>query len=223
MAVENAAQIWQSRLIKHGLDEVQRLATLTALKPRARRFIFLRHGETEGNAKRVYQPADIPLNPTGEAQAKRAAEYLREHPVERILASDMRRAWQTAQAAAEMVGAPVTPEPRLRERWFGDLIGTSSMDLDWRKEPPNGESLPEFILRTQAGIQAALDTDASTLLVAHGGSLYVLVYSLGAQLLEQHIANATPLLFQYEEDARSWRISNIAPQSVTAGYRRTTD
>jgi probable phosphoglycerate mutase len=223
MEAEDAVRVWQSRLIKHGLDEVQRLATKRPLRPRARRFMFLRHGETEGNAKRVYQPADIPLNATGQAQARLAAQYLRAHPVERILASDMRRAWQTAQAAAEMVGAPIIAEPRLRERWFGDLIGTSSKDLDWRHEPPNGETLQDFIARTQAGFHQALDTDAPTLLVAHGGSLYVLVFSLGAELLEQHIANATPLLFEYDEPAGCWSISNIAPESVTAEYRRTTD
>ena len=122
-----------------------------------------------------------------------------------------------------MVGAPVIAEPRLRERWFGDLVGTSSVDLDWRNEPPNGESLHEFVSRTQAGFNAALDTDAATLLVAHGGSLYVLVFSLGANLLEQHIANATPLLFEYEVRTDCWRISNIAPSSVTAGYRTTAD
>lgn len=223
MTADDAFEIWQSRLRKHGLDEVRRLATARPLKPRARRFIFLRHGETEGNAQRIYQPPDIPLNPTGQAQARRAAEYLREHPIERILASDMRRAWETAQAAAEMVGAPVIPEPRLRERWFGDLVGTPSMDLDWRNEPPNGESLQEFVLRTQAGVYDALDTDASTLLVAHGGSLYVLVFSLGADLLERHIANATPLLFERDPDADRWHISNIAPKHVTAGYRSTAD
>ena len=135
----------------------------------------------------------------------------------------MRRAWETALAAAEMVRAPVIPEPRLRERWFGDLVGTSSTDLDWRNEPPNGESLQQFVVRTQAGFLDALDTEASTLLVAHGGSLYVLVFSLGAELLERHIANATPLLFEYESDTDSWRISNIAPQQVTAAYRTTAD
>jgi broad specificity phosphatase PhoE len=135
----------------------------------------------------------------------------------------MQRAWQTAQAAAEVVGAPVIAEPRLRERWFGDLIGKSSKDLDWRKEPPNGESLRDFVARTQDGLNASLESDGSTLLVAHGGPLYVLVFSLGADLLEQHIANATPLLFEYDVVASRWRISNIAPAHVTAGYRTTAD
>lgn len=223
MTADKALQVWQSRLIRHGLDEVQRLAAARPLQPRARRFIFLRHGETEGNAQRVYQGAEIPLNPTGLAQARRAAEYLCAHPVGRILASDMRRAWQTAQAAAEIVRAPLIAEPRLRERWFGDLIGKSSQDLDWRNEPPNGECLSDFVARTQAGLNDALDTEESTLLVAHGGPLYVLIFSLGAELLEQHISNATPLLFEYEATASRWRISNIAPAQVTAGYRNTAD
>jgi broad specificity phosphatase PhoE len=223
VTADKAAQIWQSRLVKHGLDEVQRLAGAQLLRPRARRFIFLRHGETEGNARRVYQPPEIPLNTRGVEQARIAAEYLKGHAVERIFASDMRRAWQTAQAAAETVGAPVIAEPRLRERWFGDLVGTSSMDLDWRHEPPNGESLREFIARTRAGLSDALDADIPTLLVAHGGSLYVLVYSLGAELLEQHIANATPLLFEFEAESSRWRISNIVPNHLTAKYRTTAD
>jgi broad specificity phosphatase PhoE len=223
MTADKALQNWQVRLAKHGLDEVRRIARTRPLKPRARRFLFLRHGETEGNAKRIYQHAEIPLNPVGLEQARRAADYLRHHPVERILASDMRRAWQTAQAAAEIVGAPLIAEPRLRERWFGDLVGTPSHDLDWRNEPPNGETLRDFVARTQSGLSDALDTDASTLVVAHGGSLYVLVYSLGAELLEQHISNATPLLFELEVHTSRWHISNIAPEHVTAGYRSTAD
>ncbi|MHB8667970.1 MAG: histidine phosphatase family protein [Burkholderiales bacterium] len=202
---------------------MQRLAAAQPLQPRARRFVFLRHGETEGNAQRVYQHPEIPLNATGLEQAKLAAEYLREYSVGRILASDMRRAWQTAQAAAEVVRAPVTAEPRLRERWFGDLIGTPSHNLDWRNEPPNGESLRDFVARTQAGLKDALDTDTSTLLVAHGGPLYVLVFSLGADLLERHIANATPLLFEREAQTSRWRIRNIAPERVTAAYRSSAD
>ena len=210
-------------MTSHGLDELRRLAQTRPLQPRARRFFFLRHGETEGNAQRLYQSPETPLNPTGLAQARRAAEYLRAHPVGRILASDMQRAWQTAQAAAEIVRAPVIAEPRLRERWFGDLTGTSSLNLDWRNEPSNGESLREFVLRTQAGLNDALDVETATLVVAHGGPLYVLVFSLGAELLEQHIANATPLLFEYQTETSRWRISNIAPEHVTAGYRTTAD
>jgi probable phosphoglycerate mutase len=223
MTADDAPKSWQSRLLEHGLDQVRRLAAERPLQLRARRFIFLRHGETEGNVQRVYQRPDTPLNATGLAQAGRAAEYLRGQTVERILASDMRRAWQTAQAVAETVSAPVIAEPRLRERWFGDLIGTSSAGLDWRNEPPNGELLRDFVVRTQDGIRDALDTEAPTLLVAHGGPLYVLVFSLNVDLLEQHAANATPLLFEYEAAAGRWHISNIVPKHITAGYRTTAD
>lgn len=223
MSADRATQVWQSRLVRHGLDEVRRMAQTRPLRPRARRFIFLRHGETEGNARRVYQTPEIPLNSTGLEQARRAAEHLRPHPVSRIYASDMRRAWQTALAAAEAVRAPLIAEPRLRERWFGDLVGKSSVDLDWRHEPPNGETLRDFVMRTQDGFNDALDTDALTLLVAHGGPLYVLVFSLGADLLEQHIANATPLLFEHEVQTGGWSISTILPEELTSSYRTTAD
>ncbi|TSA12579.1 MAG: histidine phosphatase family protein [Betaproteobacteria bacterium] len=223
MKTDETSTDWQSRLVKHGLVELRRLAAATPLRPRARRFLFLRHGETEGNAKRIYQSVETPLNAVGLGQAQRAAEYLRALPVQRIVASDMRRAWQTAEAAIAIVRAPVTAESRLRERWFGDLVGQSSRDLDWRIEPPNGETLRDFILRTQDGLNHALDTEESTLVVSHGGPLYVLVYSLGAELLERHIANATPLLFEFEVHSGRWIISNVAPEHVTAGYRATTD
>src|SRR5665647_1665770 len=54
MTADNALEIWQSRLRKHGLDEVRRLAGARPIEPRARRFIFLRHGETEGNARHPF-------------------------------------------------------------------------------------------------------------------------------------------------------------------------
>ena len=56
---------------------------------------------------------------------------------------------------AEVIARPhkLTPLPEdgLRERWFGDLVGTPSHDHDWREDPPNGETLHAFVTRTQAG------------------------------------------------------------------------
>lgn len=101
MSEKVASEDWQSRLTNQCLDEIRRLAAERPLQRCAQRFMFLRHGETEGNAWRVYQPPDIPLNQRGLGQAKRGAEFLHGHTVERILASDMLRAWQAAQAEAE--------------------------------------------------------------------------------------------------------------------------
>lgn len=196
--------------LHRGLDELFRLAREDPLTPRCTRFIFVRHGETDGNHARIFQTAEQPLNARGLAQAEAASEALKGEKIQRIVASTMARAWVTA----EIIGRPhsIAPEPEdgLRERWFGDLVGTPSHDHDWRLAPPNGETLDTFVRRSRSGIERALnlaDTKHSTL-VAHGGILYVLAPTLGIDLETQHLANATPLLF--ERTGSSWRARRIA-------------
>src|SRR5947208_2754663 len=156
----------EPRLSRLGLDVLIELAGKPRLEPRAQSFLFLRHGATDGNVQKIYQRFDQPLNDLGLGQALEAAAVLRAHGgVDRILASDMARAWTTAHIAAAALGLPVTKEIRLRERWFGDLVGTSSAELDWQHDPPNGDKLVDFVARTREGTLAALDTDQSTLLV----------------------------------------------------------
>ena len=124
------------------------------------------------------------------------------------MASTMRRAWHTA----EIIGAPhkLTPLPMdgLRERWFGDLVGTPSGDHDWRDSPPNGETLAYFVERTQRGLREALAPREPTALVAHGGTLYVLAASLGLELDNDDYANATPLLVA--RSGSGWKVTRLA-------------
>jgi probable phosphoglycerate mutase len=200
----------EPHLTRLGLDVMMDLAGAPRLEPRARAFLFLRHGATAGNVDRIYQHPDIELNAMGLAQARDAAALLRGRPIERIQASTMARAWRTAEIVGEAVGRPPTPEPRLRERYFGDLIGTPSTNLNWAYDPPNGERLHDFVLRTREGLLAALDSDASTLVVAHGGTLYVLAFSLGINLGMDHLHNANPLAFR-QEDGR-WRVDLLDPR-----------
>ena len=196
--------------LHRGLDELFRMARADPLTPRCSSFFFVRHGETDGNHARIFQTAEQPLNARGLAQAEAASEALKGERIERIVSSTMARAWVTA----EVLGRPhkVVPEPEdgLRERWFGDLVGTPSHDHDWRHAPPNGEALDVFVTRSRAGIERALnlaDTKRSTL-VAHGGILYVLGPTLGIDLETQHLANATPLLF--ERTGSGWRARRVA-------------
>ena len=171
---------------------------------------FVRHGETDGNYTRVFQRADQPLNARGLAQAETASEALKGERIERIVASTMARAWVTAEILARPHAIAPEPEDGLRERWFGDLVGTPSADHDWRDDPPNGETLATFVTRSRAGIGRALSlagTKRSTL-VGHGGILYVLGPALGIDLETQHLANCTPLLF--ERTGTGWRASCFA-------------
>lgn len=191
-----------------GLEELFRIAQERPLALDLESFVFVRHGETDGNYSKIFQTAEQPLNARGLEQARRAAECLLGQRLRRVTASTMRRAWQTA----EIVGEPHKLLPiaaeGLRERWFGDLVGTPSADYDWRNSPPNGETLAQFVVRTQRGLTEALATRNLTALVAHGGTLYVLAASLGLELENTDYANATPLLIQRSGPA--WKVTRLA-------------
>lgn len=123
--------------------------------------LLIRHGETALNAARVLQPADTPLSPRGLAQAQAVAARLAGAGLAGVLASDLPRALQTAQAIARAAGGlPVQTTPLLHERNFGDLrgqpydaLGHDPIAAD--AAPPGGESMALFLARVdQAWAQA---------------------------------------------------------------------
>jgi broad specificity phosphatase PhoE len=115
--------------------------------------IFLiRHGETVGNASRIVQLPDSPLSPRGVAQAERLARRLAHEGIARIVSSDLARAGATAEHLQRTTGAPLTFDPLLHERNFGDIRGTAYAELGFDMfepdyAPPNGESWPVFHAR----------------------------------------------------------------------------
>jgi len=61
------------------------------------RVYLVRHGETEGNRKKIIQgQLDIPLNQTGSDQAARVAEVLRTIKFDVALSSDLSRATEVS-------------------------------------------------------------------------------------------------------------------------------
>jgi probable phosphoglycerate mutase len=88
------------------------------------RLIIWRHGNTDWNAEnRVQGQSDVPLNELGQQQAFDAAELLVRTRPAVIVASDLRRAADTAAALAALTGLSVSYDPRLRERSFGAWEG----------------------------------------------------------------------------------------------------
>ena len=197
--------------LHRGLDALFDMARASPLSPACDSFHFIRHGETEGNAKRIFQHAEIPLNARGLEQAEAASAALKGANLERIVASTMTRAWVTAEIIGRPHGLQPIPEDGLRERWFGDLVGTPSHDHDWREDPPNGETLATFVSRTQAGIVRGLAEAGRTrtALVGHGGILYVLAPSLGLDITTDLLANATPLRFD-RSGSNAWKVTRVA-------------
>ncbi len=154
--------------------------------------LLIRHGETAWNAERRLQGhLDIPLNDEGERQAALLAGALADEPLDLIVASDLRRAGQTAQAVADRRGLTVAIDPALRERGYGGFEGLLYSEIEerfprefaaWQARdvdaqlPPGrnvGESFRTFFDRATGAILAlAADNPGRTIaLVAHGGVL----------------------------------------------------
>src|SRR6185437_6520135 len=98
----------------------ERRRTLSA----AKRLVLWRHGQTTWNLEHRFQgQTDIPLDPTGEAQAEQAARRLATLRPHALFSSDLSRAQQTAAPLARLTGLPVTLDKDLRERFGGDWEG----------------------------------------------------------------------------------------------------
>jgi 2,3-bisphosphoglycerate-dependent phosphoglycerate mutase len=139
--------------------------------------LIVRHGETAGNAARVLQRPDIPLNERGIAQAERLAERLAADPFVHILCSDLERARMTAKPLAARSGLAVEESPLLQERNFGDLRGTAYADLAENPfgpdfAPPNGEDWPAFHARVAEAfafiVERRRNVKGTLVVVTHG-------------------------------------------------------
>lgn len=195
-----------------GYKQLAALATAEPFSPARQRFIFVRHGETEGNRTRIFQTPHIPLNDAGEAQARSAADKLKNVRIAKLVASPMSRAWRTAS----LVGAEHQLHPEadgaLAERYYVNLWDTPVPDggLDWSFDPPGCESLAAFVSRVRHSLLRILadePVDGETVIVAHGGILLVLCAAANVHLDEAERRNAVPLMFTRENGA--WRATRV--------------
>ena len=155
------------------------------------RIIAIRHGETSWNVDtRIQGHLDIPLSANGRWQAERLASALRDEPLAAIYASDLTRAWETAQYVGRTHGLEVIKESGLRERGFGDFQGKTFAEIEallpeqslrWRKRDPEfsphgGESLVALRSRVISATErlAALHPGEQIAVVGHGGVMDVL-------------------------------------------------
>jgi 2,3-bisphosphoglycerate-dependent phosphoglycerate mutase len=149
--------------------------------------LLVRHGETDGNAARILQRPDEPLNERGIRQAERLAQRLSARGFVRILCSDLLRARMTAAPLAAHSGITIEESPLLQERNFGDLRGVPYAELTENPfgpdfVPPNGEDWPAFHARV---------ADAFALIASRrrsvNGTLVVITHGLVCHaLVERH-------------------------------------
>lgn len=177
----------------------------------ATRIIAIRHGETAWNVDtRIQGQLDIGLNETGHWQAARAAQALVGESIQAIYASDLQRAWETAQSIAKIAGPLPQPEIGLRERGFGIFQGRTFAEIEstwpeesrrWRQRDPHwapegGESLAALTQRvtdTTAEL-ASRHPGEQIVLVAHGGVMDALYRAATGQSVQAprtwHLGNA---------------------------------
>ena len=83
---------------------------------------LVRHGQSVANATAIHSGwSQVPLTEQGMSDAERAGQYLRTLQFDRIYASDLLRAVQTAQIA--LPGCEPVQLPLIRERSVGCLAG----------------------------------------------------------------------------------------------------
>ena len=165
------------------------------------RVFIVRHGETDYNVEHRWQGhLDIPLNQNGQQQAQLLANYLQNEVIDAIFASDLKRAYSTAQAIARLKGLSVIADPRLREINVGIFQGMSNVQIEeaypedkiqWDINndfaPANGESRYQVQTRAYEAWQSITNqADVNTaLLVAHGGTIRMLLEKIFPERTER--------------------------------------
>jgi len=159
---------------------------MTVPSPARASVILVRHGVTDWNRLGLVQGwTDIPLSDPGRAQARRVGEALASHAIGRVITSDLSRAIETAERAAEPHRLPVNSHRELREYHCGEWEGRPYLDIrsddkerfqNWFNNPetatPGGESMAVAQRRAVPlleSIVATMGEGGALLVVAHGG------------------------------------------------------
>ncbi len=159
------------------------------------RFGLIRHAQTVWNReKRIQGHSDSPLTSDGKNQALLWGQVLKQFSWNRLLASDMVRASETAKIINRALNISLTTDVRLREQNWGQWTGKTISQLQtdarqelheqvgagWAFRPPGGEDRRSVLERSrQALLEAAEKWPGDTILVVtHEGVVKSLIYHL---------------------------------------------
>jgi probable phosphoglycerate mutase len=190
----------------------------------------MRHGQSTVNVERRLTGSDYrgDLTALGREQAAKAAEWLADKGITRILYSPFHRAEQTAQIVGERLGILPCVDPGLCEMDAGDLHGRTDNEAweyfrsiyerwkkrDWEAQYPGGETYRQGFDRYLQCLRQ-ISPDETALLVTHGGiTCSVLPYlCVNAAALQGDLTldnTAFVVLEPYDDGryiCRSWNLS----------------
>ena len=179
--------------------------------------IIVRHGQSEANLIHGFAGHwNVNLTELGEKQAKTSAEYVyKNHKIDKIYASDLKRAFNTAKALADITGLPVIPSLELREisagEWeeqlFSDLATEYHEDFYvWLNDIDNacatmGESVAELKARVVKEITkiAKENVDKTVYVATHATPIRALMSHItGQKMIEIYwVSNASLTYIDY--------------------------
>lgn len=164
------------------------------MNPDPTRFGLIRHAPTLWNReKRIQGVHDSPLTDDGRRLASDWGRRLADISFDRILASDLGRARQTAELINAALGVPINTTPDLREmdwgRWTGQTLKQIKADIGdrlsamerkgWGFQPPGGEHRRAVLERARRALSGAADAwpGQTILVITHEGVVKALIYS----------------------------------------------
>lgn len=213
---------------------------------RRRRIYLMRHGEVEyfDRTGKPFRPDEVPLTERGRKQAEKAAETLRDVPLDRVLVSPLLRTVQTAELVLAGRDVAIERHDAIREIAPGRLrdlaidpetirrsfLGAFGLELSPSDQFLGGETFESMLARVLSFFrELVLNTNWNDLLiVAHGGvNRAILTEALGTGLagfgrLEQDPACIN--ILDVDDDRRILvRMINFSPfNPAKLGHRFTT-
>lgn len=182
------------------------------------KFLIVRHGHSLGNEQNLITGHyDCDLSKTGYNQGKLLCDYIIKNiKVDAFYSSNLIRAVNTIEPAADALGLPVNLEPDFRELGVGIWDGMPFDDIPklypeefeaWTNKEPNfapegGETWGNLVVRSTRRLkELAEENDGKTIIIAtHGGVIKVLLecFSGSAQNNLEWVSNASITEFWYE-------------------------
>jgi probable phosphoglycerate mutase len=215
----------------------------------AGRLLLWRHGRTAANAgARLQGQIDIPLDDVGKWQARTAtATLLARYEPTVIVSSDLSRARGTAEHLSRATGLPVTLDPRLRERGFGEWEGMTGPEIEerwpgafeaWRLGgDPSGVgaetrvAVADRLHHAVSEHAAAAGPDDTLVVVSHGAAISLAVGALLGQqaswrgVIGLHNAHWAELVPSHGGAAPDWRLTglNLGPTDASTDWNAGPD
>ena len=164
-------------------------------RPSPARVVLIRHGQSTWNREhRIQGQLDPPLSEEGRRQASLLGSRLGGRKFAGLYASDLKRAFETAELIGRSVGCEPVPMSALREIFLGAWEGMRTDEIaerfpeawaSWVEEPdwdcvPGGEGAAAFDARVGAAMDEIVGRHphGDVLVVTHGGVIQIALHRI---------------------------------------------